>query len=372
MSIKHEKNHPSADYQVQSGGQSVFLKNVSDGGREFVPYHESAEDRQIHSKLIKSLSRYTRFDADNIIIFADQGDLFESIVSAYITQGNNVLICGAVESRLSDAAEGRGATIIRHFAPSPFDSDAEGIIARLKTPTRLVYLANPDHNTGVVYSSLDIARILERFPETVFILDECSFEFSGISLADLVSEYENLAVLRSLSIGPGTGELSGGYLLTSAAIKERIRTVRNLALPSAVASKAAISILDDLDKFSRRVERVRETMTYLSVRLRGLGISSRMTSTAFLLMKVADPQKTASFLKQEGIDCRTLGRFPGLSKYISVDVSQGTEGAGLVGIFENMPRHYYLTDQQRRRQLVLRRRSEYGFRQPLPASVKHY
>ena len=62
-----------------------------------------------------------------------------------------------------------------------------------------VVVANPNAPTGLEVARADLIRILESNPQAVVLVDEAYIDFGGTSADNLVDQYDNLVVVRTLS-----------------------------------------------------------------------------------------------------------------------------------------------------------------------------
>lgn len=125
-------------------------------------------------------------------------------------------------------------------------------------PIRLVFIANPNNPTGTYVSEVELREYLEAVKhqkDTLTVIDEAYLEFVRAddypSAISLFKEYDNLAVLRTLSKVYGIAGLRVGNLVASEQVVELIDRVRNPFNVNNLAQIAAMVALDDheyLDK----------------------------------------------------------------------------------------------------------------------------
>lgn len=310
------------------------------------------------ARLISGLSQYTSLPIESIRFFAGRNQAFDSIAKAYFRAGDKVLICGPSGEEFVAIAERYGTKTLYHHSQSPFSADPEGILERFSSRTRLIYLQNPNRITGTVYTTSEVEWILDHLPNAVLALDETCYEYFGASQAGLVRQYNNLVVLRTFSAALGLREPACSYVLTSPDNQIIINWPDFDQKFSKLALVAAIAVLDNLEYVDKHIEMIRENMTYLSVRLRGLGVSCRMTPADVLLIKVVDPELVISSLEQEKVNAHNISHIPQLENYISLLVGDDATTARAVEVFKKMPREYYETKTPGRARIVLRRAPE--------------
>ena len=126
----------------------------------------------------------------------------------------------------------------------------------------VVYICNPNNPTGNLHPISYIEHLLNEFPDTLFLIDEAYYEFSGVSAKDLVLRYENILISRTMSKAFGIANFRVGYLIASKDNIQFINKIRNPKNLSTIAQTAAMAVLSDLDYMWNYVSEVRETRDY--------------------------------------------------------------------------------------------------------------
>lgn len=103
------------------------------------------------------------------------------------------------------------------------------------TPVRLFFLCNPNNPTGQVVDLATITRLLELLgPNRLLVVDEAYIEFAEIASAvELLDQYPNLAILRTLSKAFGLAGLRLGFVLAQ---PQMIALLRRLQAPYPICS----------------------------------------------------------------------------------------------------------------------------------------
>ncbi len=306
-------------------------------------------------KLTTLTGKYAGVPDGNIVVFTGAGRALKSVVKESITYGDEILFCGPGPDFISDLATGVGARAIEYNSPSLFAPDPDGIIRNISSITKLIYLANPNFITGAVCNPGDIEYILSRIGKIKMIVDESLYEYCGISVTGLINDYDNLIILRTFS---RAWELQGmvcDYLLTSRNTAASLRrdAVKKL---STITLIGAIAALAGFEEEKVRWNIIRENMTYLSTRLRSMGLACRPTPTDSLLVKVDHPRRSADRLRSAEIDAVSLHRYAGLENYISVQVGDDENSRNIICVIEKMPGISGRTGLTRKPRLILKQK----------------
>jgi histidinol-phosphate aminotransferase len=245
-----------------------------------------------------------------------------------------------------------------HYGYSPFSADPRGIEERLSDKTRLIFLENPNHTTGTIYSRGELVYLLEHAGEAVVVLDEFYADYIGGSSADLVGKYANLIIIGGFPILSGLDIEPLGYIMADHEIMQNFTNDANTRDLTMKQLATAIAALNNIQNVRDQIETVRENIIFLSAKLRSLGVSCRISPIDFLLAKVANPRLVAAELRREGIAVHEIDYLPQLTGYISIAVDDDTSGVCIAEAFERMPGHYYAVRKAARSRMTIRRRPE--------------
>lgn len=230
-----------------------YLKNMLEEPSFFNLYPTTKNEQ-----LLELLSDYVELPIENIQYFGSSDALHEYISKVFISVGDPVMILGPSYDNFRLTCQANGAEVYFsnysdsfEFIAEKFESDIQ-----LKEPA-VVYICNPNNPTGNLHSIIYIEYLLNEFPDTLFLIDEAYFEFSGSSVKNLVLKYDNILISRTMSKAFGIANFRVGYLLASKDNIQFINKIRNPKNLSTIAQVAAIAALSDLDYMKNYVEEVR-------------------------------------------------------------------------------------------------------------------
>ncbi|MEA1890247.1 MAG: histidinol-phosphate transaminase [Pseudomonadota bacterium] len=184
-------------------------------------------------------------------------------------------------------------------------------LAGLEIPdgTTLAVIVNPNNPNGGIFDMTPLPILLQRYPNTRFLVDEAFIGLAGQSVAHLVPEYPNLLVTRTLSKAHSLAGFRVGYAILPEALADELNT-HNDAYPLARPSQAAALVtLQHEDKIGERVVKLHAWTEQLAVDLRALGVRTYPTETYFFLADFAphDAVELAASLQERGIFIKPLG-----------------------------------------------------------------
>jgi histidinol-phosphate aminotransferase len=170
---------------------------------------------------------------------------------------------------------------------------------RLEIPrgTSLAVIVNPNNPNGGSFDMGPLARLLGRYPETRFLVDEAFIGLAGRSVASWVPRHDNLLVTRTFSKAHSLAGLRVGYAILPARLADDLNT-HNDAYPLARPSQAAaIATLRHEDTIRARAATLRGWTRDLAAALMRLGAKVFPSETYFFLADFS-PHDAAQIAKR--------------------------------------------------------------------------
>ena len=174
--------------------------------------------------------------------------------------------------------------------------------------TTLAVIVNPNNPNGGTFDTGVLPDLLERYPDTHFLVDEAFIGMAGDSVVHLVPEHDNLLVTRTLSKAHSLAGFRVGYAVLPPDLADDLNG-DNDAYPLARASQAAALVtLRNEETIRERAGRLRQWAGELAAELEGLGVRTYPTETYFFLADFAphDASGLAARLKARGIFIKPL------------------------------------------------------------------
>jgi len=190
------------------------------------------------------------------------------------------------------------------YAMYRFYSELAGGVAvhELTADIRVAFISNPNNPTGGWHERDECIALLERYPETLFLIDEAYFEFSGITVLDLIRKYPNLFVSRTFSKVFGMAAMRMGCLFSN---EENMQWMRKAQSPYSVnqlAVIAASAAVDDQDYINEYVREVLEAREQIFAGLADLKIKAWPSKGNFILFEVGSRAiEIRDALREQGI-----------------------------------------------------------------------
>ena len=205
-------------------------------------------------RLRKLLEGYTGVDAKHIVAGSASNQLIDLVLRLFISKGDEVINCVPTFGIYRFSTELCGGTLVEVPRDENFAVNVSAIKASISGKTKIIFLANPNNPTGAITPQQDILELVDT--GLPVLVDEAYYEFSGQTVVPLVSQYENLMVLRTFSKWAGLAGLRIGYGLFPPKIADyllRIKIPYNVNVAALVAVQES---LNDIDYLMGRVEAI--------------------------------------------------------------------------------------------------------------------
>ncbi len=211
-----------------------------------------------------------------------------------------------------------------------FSFDADAFLAAMqKEKPALVWIAFPNNPTGNAFPVADIERVVRAAPGLV-VIDEAYQPFAGATFMPRLAEFENMAVMRTVS-KIGMAGLRLGYVAGRPQWIDAFNKARSPFNINVVTEAIAIKLLENkkvLDAQAAKVLAERERMRPELERLPGLTVYP--TAANFFLVRVAGGKgagtRVFDGLKAQGVLVKDFsGGLPALENCLRITVGTPDE-----------------------------------------------
>jgi histidinol-phosphate aminotransferase len=293
-------------------------------------YPEYEECRQ-------SLAKYFGVSADELLFSNGVDDAIKLVCDTFVDPGDTLLIPAPTFPmyQFFQSVAG-GKTTLVHY-----DKDLrlplERMLAALTKRTRWVALANPNNPTGTLISKDDLATILRAAPETIVLVDEAYFDFSGETVLPWINKFPNLIVTRSFSKAVGLAALRLGFIFANSRLLGTMRRTHAAFPVNSLALACALEAGKNGDYVRRYAQMVRASRARLCRALDALGVPYAPSAANFVLVRFGEnASEIARRLRRRDILVRDWSYDPYLRDYLRITVGSAGQTRRLI---EELKRH---------------------------------
>jgi len=286
-------------------------------------------------RLRKKLSEYTGREVNEIMVGPGSLGLMDIIYKSFINPSDKLFIHIPTYTpyldrlRVYDALPLKSRVFLNRDGIS---IDHHKQVDEAKH-AKMIVIINPNNPIGYVISKDDIQRYLET--GKIVVVDEAYYEFYGLTALDLLDDFENLIILRTLSKAFGLAGVRLGYLIAN---KKVVKYIRKTAPPfplSSLVEEIGIAALSDIDYMKNIVRNIISERDKVYKELsRVEGVTPYKSMANFLLVRIDHPRypnvsKLVTDLLARRILVRDLSRREGLEpgKYFRLTIGNPEENS---------------------------------------------
>lgn len=231
--------------------------------------------------LKNKLAQRFQLSPDWLFLGAGSAELLGLLGQYYGSQGAQVMSPAPIFPLLPQYIARHGGM----WKPVAMQADGHISLMDLKqgieASTRLLYICNPNNPTGWTFPAKELRDFCQQIPKEIDIcIDEAYIEYTeegeSASMIDMIKEHRNLIVCRTFSKIYGLAGMRIGYMV---AHPDRIKAFSSFhtgfeLTASALALKAAIVALDDLEFIRQSRSRNKEALKEMEELCRKLKLPS--------------------------------------------------------------------------------------------------
>jgi histidinol-phosphate aminotransferase len=278
-----------------------------------------------------AIAAHHGLDAEHIICGNGSDELISLLAHVYLSPGDEGLYTqyGFLVYPIAIRAAG-GVPV---SAPEErFTASVEGLLAKISSRTRMIFLANPNNPTGTYLPIKEVGRLQAAMPsEALLVLDAAYAEYvennDYAAGAELVSCCENVVMLRTFSKIHGLASLRLGWAYAPPAVVAALNRVRGPFNVNAAALAAGRAAIADKGHVAAAAAHNSHWLPWVSERIDGIGLEAIPSVGNFVLVRFPGDRCSAAadaYLTARGFILRAVGSY-GLPDCLRLTI--GTEAA---------------------------------------------
>jgi histidinol-phosphate aminotransferase len=268
----------------------------------------------------EAIGAYVSVNPEQIILGSGSDEMLDLAARLFVSPGDTVINFPPTFGMYDFLASVYDARLVEVPRNEDFSVDMAAAERALSDGAKLLLLASPNNPTGNLLPREQLLHLLEY--RVAIVVDEAYAEFAGETSAGLVSDRENLIVVRTFSKWAGLAGVRAGYAVLPAALAEIAWNIKIPYNQSVSSEQAILASLDDRELLMERVGLIKEERERLFGLLQGLPFLRPFPSTAnFILCEVrgVPAKEVRDRLRQRGILIRYFDS-PGLRNCVRISV----------------------------------------------------
>lgn len=293
-------------------------------------YPEYAESRE-------TLARYFGVSREEMLLTNGTDEAIKLICDTFVDSDDVLLVPAPTFPVYQFFHSVAGGRVMHVRYDEEFRLPVEKLLAALNKRTRWLALGNPNNPTGTMIPKSDLRTVLRAAPNTVVLVDEAYFDFSGETVLPWVKKFPNLVVTRTFSKAFGLAALRLGCIFAHAELADAMRRAHNPFPVNALALACACEAIQHEGYVRRYAAEVRSNRTAFCRRLDAMGVPYVPSAANFVLTRVGEQApEIARRLREEGILVRDWSYDPHLSGYLRFTIGSTSQTRRLIEELERM------------------------------------
>jgi histidinol-phosphate aminotransferase len=290
--------------------------------------------------VLKSYAEYAKLHAAQTLVTRGADEGIELIIRAFCEpRKDSILICPPTYGMYAISAQTFNVDVQRSVLNNDFTLNITDIL-KYVGKVKAVFICSPNNPTGTSVSKQDIITVLEAFKnQAIVVVDEAYIEFDiAQTRTDLLEQYDNLVILRTLSKAFALAGLRCGFTLASPAIVQiLLKVIAPYPIPAPVAQIASKALaIAGLSKMHRDVDLLKAELIGLREALTGIGDIQIVgdINANFVLFKTPRKTELMAFLVKNKMLIRDQSKQINLNNCLRISIGTPEQNNTLLALIK--------------------------------------
>ncbi|RYV01479.1 histidinol-phosphate transaminase [Shewanella sp. OPT22] len=316
-----------------NANESPFT-NVDLGDMNFETINRYPEQQP--ERLIEAYASYAGVNLENVVCTRGADEAIELLIRTFCNVGKDSISYFAPSYGMYQiSATTCGISSIQ----VPFNDDYTLPSDWSNTEkSKLTFICNPNNPTGTIITPVDIKAVLNRTPFGLVVVDEAYIDFSiENTVTDLIKEFPNLVVLRTLSKAFALAGLRCGFLIASPQVTQQVLKVLApypVSVPVEQIATQALSS-EGIALMQQQRQLIAQNKQRLLDALKGIATKVLPSASNFVYAEFDDADAIWRELVNQEIIARRYV-VEKLKNGIRFTIGSTTENCTLINLFNNM------------------------------------
>lgn len=289
------------------------------------------------NQLAERLANHYQIPSTALFVTRGSDEGIDLLMRLFLQPGvDSILQCSPTFSMYAFYARIQQAGVIECplACAAGFNLELDALIAQWQPSCKLIILCRPNNPTANLISAADVAYLCSYFQDrSIVVVDEAYIEFSDAkSVTQLINQFDNLVVLRTLSKAYGLAGLRLGVVIAQPSVINALKTIIAPFTVSSVVIELGLRALQNHDWFATAVLRIKAARSQLMSGLQqSKWIEKVYPSTAnFILVQTCVAQDLFLYLKNLGVAVRQFTQTPALQQHLRITVGSAKQNQRLL------------------------------------------
>ena len=243
IDAKIKLNQNESPFDLPSHIKEKILERVSNASWNIYPDF-------IPVALYKKVGNYFGLDENHVLLGNGSNEMINTILTATLEKGKKLIIPTPTFTVYKLLGNNLNADVIEVPLHKDFSFDLDVIIKEAQAQGSVTVICSPNNPTGTTMSKSAIITLLEA-SEGLVVIDEAYIQFGGESVLELIKEYDNLIILRTLSKAVGLAGARLGIMISNPSLilqLDKVKLPYNLDVFSLAVFDEVFNYMQELEE----------------------------------------------------------------------------------------------------------------------------
>lgn len=329
-------------FNVEVSSQSLWL-NANESPFDLAENRFNRYPDFQSDALIGAYAAYAGVSTDQVLASRGADESIELLVRTFCTPGqDSIIINPPTYGMYKICATTFNVKTIEVPLTQEYQLNVDTLLGARSDGVKLVFICSPNNPTGELMARENVVKVLEAYKDSALVvLDEAYIEFCPQgSVADLISQYPNLVILRTMSKAYALAGIRCGFTLANKAVIDMMKKViAPYPIPAPVEQQAVRALSDQgVNTMRRQVEQINSEKSEFIAKLKAFEFVEKIlaSDTNFVLLKVKDKQKVMTVMQQNDIYLRDQSSQRTLDGHIRITIGTPSQMNAVLNVLKGL------------------------------------
>lgn len=301
-------------------------------------------------ELIENYANYAGVNKEQVLATRGADEGIELLIRTFCQESplrnsdsdtDSILINPPTYGMYAISAKTCGINVVEVPATKDLSLNTQGIIEQADK-VKIVFICSPNNPTGNLISQSQIKEVLSAYQnKAILVCDEAYIEYCPeASQVDLLKQYSNLVILRTLSKAFGLAGLRCGFTLANEEIINALKKViAPYPIPAPVAQVAIQALTQSgIQQMQKGVKETLQVRAQLIEKLQTYSFVETIfeSQTNYVLARVKDKEKVFNALVNAKIYIRDQSKQISLDNCVRFTIGSQQEMNAVYAVLDNL------------------------------------
>ena len=287
-----------------------------------------------------NISNWLNIKREEILVTHGSEQAIKMIFETFVSRGTKVLNFNPNFAMYAVYSEIFNADVTELYYNENLEIDAKELTEKVQSGLDLIFISNPGHN-GKLLSKNQILSIIKVAAKnsTFVVIDEAYGDFCGFSMVEFIKEYDNFAIIKTLSKAFGLASLRVGFIISNSKIIDELYKIKPVHEISGISSKIASYFIENISLRDDYIKEVEKSKIFLYKEFKKLQIKFFTSDSNFIYFSLGesyDVKIVLDYFKSKGILIKNGANIKPYLKLLRITVGEINQMMTFIKILKDL------------------------------------